>query len=90
MRTDRRVVARLGVLVLLDVRMPGMNGVHVAKRLHAEHPDLVVLISVDEGSSLPPELSSCGAAELARKQDLGPALLRRLWNSHGPHASTAR
>jgi DNA-binding NarL/FixJ family response regulator len=73
-------------LVLLDVRMPQMDGIETATRLHARHPDsIVVLITVDEALALPGGLASCGAAELVRKQDFGPALLRRLWAAHAPH-----
>jgi DNA-binding NarL/FixJ family response regulator len=71
-------------LVLLDVRMPGMDGIETAARLNAEHPSaVVVLITVEDAPTLPAGLASCGAAELVRKQDFGPALLRRVWNSHG-------
>ena len=36
-------------LVLVDVRMPGMDGIETARRLHAAHPELVIaLISVEE------------------------------------------
>jgi DNA-binding NarL/FixJ family response regulator len=71
-------------LVLLDVRMPGMDGIETATRLRARYPaSVVVLITVEEAPYLPGGVSSCGAAELVRKQDFGPALLRRLWGSHG-------
>src|SRR3954451_18498495 len=71
-------------LVLLDVRMPGMDGIETATRLHRQHPEsVVVLISVDEAPNLPGGVSSCGAAALVRKQDFGPALLRRVWTTHG-------
>ena len=74
-------------LVLLDVRMPGMDGIETAARLHAGDPvPLVVLITVEEAPNLPSGVHACGAAELVRKQDFGPALLRRLWRDHGPHA----
>jgi DNA-binding NarL/FixJ family response regulator len=72
-------------IVLLDVRMPGLDGIDTAARLHDEHPgSVVVLISVDEAPNLPDGRSTCGAAELVRKEDFGPALLRRLWSAHGP------
>jgi two-component system, NarL family, invasion response regulator UvrY len=71
-------------LVLLDVRMPEMDGIATAARLHTEHPGaVVVLITVEDAADLPAGMSSCGAAELVRKQDFGPALLRRVWGSHG-------
>jgi DNA-binding NarL/FixJ family response regulator len=71
-------------LVLLDVRMPGMDGIETAGRLTAAHPEVVVvLVSIDEPQYMPDEVASSGAAELVRKQDFGPALLRRVWHAHG-------
>jgi CheY-like chemotaxis protein len=72
-------------LVLLDIRMPGMNGPETARRIAAAHPDVVVvLVSACDPRDLPDDPRACGAAAAIRKQDLGPRLLRRLWSLHGP------
>ncbi|MFL5780770.1 MAG: response regulator transcription factor [Thermoleophilaceae bacterium] len=71
-------------LVLLDVRMPGMSGIETARLLKTSAVDpVVILISIEERPNLPAGIESSGAAALVRKQDFGPALLRRLWLAHG-------
>ena len=71
-------------LVLVDVRMPGMDGIETAAALTNAHPGVVVvLISVEEPPNIPGGVGTCGAAELVRKRDFGPALLRRLWSAYG-------
>jgi DNA-binding NarL/FixJ family response regulator len=71
-------------LVLVDVRMEGMDGIETSKRLTAEHPEaVVVLITVEDPLNLPAAVGFCGASDLVRKQDFRPSLLRRLWRAHG-------
>ena len=75
-------------LVLVDVRMPGMDGIETAAALTAAHPGVVVvLISVEEPPNVPGGVGTCGAAALVRKRDFGPSLLRRLWTSYGTPVS---
>ena len=70
-------------LVLVDVRMPGLDGIEVATRLLAEDPTrVVVLASTLSAGSLSAIARSCGAAAVVRKHWLTPRLLHGLWVAH--------
>ena len=57
-------------LVLMDVRLPGINGPDATRRILAENPQTrVILVSTYEAADLP-DLDTCGAVGFLRKQDL--------------------
>ena len=68
-------------LVLLDLRMPGMDGTETARRLHDVAPDaVVVLVSLGE---LPDTAAAPGISAALHKKALSTRTLRSVWAAHG-------
>jgi two-component system invasion response regulator UvrY len=70
-------------MVIVDVRMGGIDGFETARRLHAEDPTRVILIvSSTDVRQLSAAAKAAGAAAVLNKHWLTPRLLRGLWAVH--------
>ena len=65
-------------LVLMDVNLPGIDGIEATRRLTAEPggPEVVLLSTYDEDRF---DLAGCGATAYVAKAALGPDRLAAAW-----------
>jgi DNA-binding NarL/FixJ family response regulator len=72
-------------LVLMDINMPGMNGIEATRQIVAAHPEAVVLLcSTYDVADLPPDVAASGASGYLNKERFGVEVLRRLWEDRDP------
>ena len=66
--------------VLLDVNLPGIDGVETARRLRLQDlPPVVLLLSTYDEDAGERFVAESGAAAYVTKSAFGPDLLRELW-----------
>ncbi|MFN2615099.1 MAG: response regulator transcription factor [Actinomycetota bacterium] len=71
-------------LVLMDINLPGINGIEAVRRILAARAETVAfLLSTYAIGDLPADARTCGASAYINKEEFGPDVLEDLWGAGG-------
>lgn len=71
-------------LMLVEVAMPGIDGLETAARLTRAMPGVVVVLVSTDGAPDSGEVAGSGAAAVVANDELTPGRLSELWERYGP------
>jgi DNA-binding NarL/FixJ family response regulator len=74
-------------LVLMDVNLPGINGLEATRQILADHaggkPVVVLVLSTYEAAEYGPQAEDAGAAGFISKSEFSPERLVEAWSAAG-------
>src|SRR5437879_1000012 len=69
-------------LILMDVNLPGIDGLEATRMILKEsHPVVVLVLSTYEAAEYAPRAADAGAAAYIQKSDFGPDELTTAWET---------
>jgi two-component system, NarL family, invasion response regulator UvrY len=66
-------------VVLMDINLPGINGIEACRQILAAQDSVVILLSTYSREDLPSDAQDSGALAYVHKEELSPNVLEDLW-----------